>query len=731
MIPSETLDDIRSRLANRAEDVAKLLLPGGKRMGKKWKCGDTSGNPGSSLEVELEGDKAGIWNDSAAGHGGDLIALWQEARGLSFPAAAKEAGEFVRVEVPERTNTRRKAPLSREDYHYFDPDPEPAPTAATKQRKRSEAESGLSLDWESAVAAVKTKDIYDITGWRGFSLEFAEWLKTAKLIGKIGSQWAIPVHDETGAVVRAHIRTDNGWTYSPGSVNTPLVIGNPAKANTTLVFESQWDAFAVLDKLNAHLPENSGIYAAIITRGASSNTDISGIAARHLVICPQNDPPDKTNKDGRTPAQEWLVRVLGTSCKTATRAVFETPAGHKDANDWIKDDAPEHLDVFHQVIERSIDPLLREVFSTDQILSTNTDDDPDSMIGHRRRFLGRGGSFVIVGSSGIGKSTLIADLTLHAGAGVAWHGVTFRRPMRGLVVQAENDNGDVAEMLRGAIKASSLDRDQLAVARANILWRRESGFFGEDFCIWLEKLIVATRAEFVVVDPLLSFIGGDISRQEVASEFLRKWLQPVLNRTGVIIVCIHHTGKPPTDSKSRSAWSESDFAYLGIGSSELTNWARSVAVLTPHGVDTGRFRFLIAKRGSRAGMVDTFTGMKSTSIYLRHADEGLGWVQCEAPDPSEMTSRNGGRKQSVTPEDVLKAIGSPGTTVMKSMLIAELAFRHKVSDRTARERVDNLLMTGFIHVASSEPRKGGGKAVERIAAGPPPAKGNNQMETSL
>jgi hypothetical protein len=649
MILPETLADIRARLASRAEEVARVLLPGGKRTGKKWKCGDISGKPGSSLEVELEGDKAGVWNDSAAGSGGDLLRLWQEAKGLDFRAAVHEAAEFVRIPVQE-TDKRRKAPIRRDDYHYFDPEPEPAPTPAPKRRKRIEAEnSGPGLDWDAAVAAVKTADLYQLTDWRGYMLEFAQWLKSAQLIGKIGGQWAIPVHDDTGNVVRAHVRTDNGWTYTPGSVNTPLVIGNPAKANTTLIFESQWDAFSVLDRLGHH--ESPDYYAAIVTRGASSNTDLAEIltGAPLVIALPQNDPPEKKNKEGRTPAEDWLHRVKKSLPDSLDFRTAATPKEFKDLNDWMISVNPDRRAVEEICITYARSPDIRPFLTIRQLLEYPTEDDPNCLLG--RRYICRGGSLVLVGPSGAGKSTLMASMALHQAVGLPWCGLTPVRPLRQLIIQAENDDGDIAEMVKGALAAVRRDwtKDQYKLANEHIRFCKITSETGERFCQTLERQIRFHKADIVWVDPLLSFVGGDISKQDVASEFLREWLNPVLERTGAAVVFLHHTGKPSTDPKSRAGWSNSDFAYLGFGSSEITNWARAVVILSET-KEPKTYKMIFAKRGSRAAVKNS-AGAETDTIFIRQATEGISWSQCAEPVTEDDAPKKGGG--GVVTDDIL------------------------------------------------------------------------------
>ena len=68
-------DDIRTELIARMESVLTTMFPAGKKRRGKFLIGDILGSPGDSLEVVLEGDKAGLWTDRATGDGGDIFAL--------------------------------------------------------------------------------------------------------------------------------------------------------------------------------------------------------------------------------------------------------------------------------------------------------------------------------------------------------------------------------------------------------------------------------------------------------------------------------------------------------------------------------------------------------------------------------------------------------------------------------------------------------------------------------
>lgn len=58
---------VAQQLSRRAEEIARHLLPNGKRNGAEWCVGSTSGVEGQSLKVHLTGEKAGVWSDFATG----------------------------------------------------------------------------------------------------------------------------------------------------------------------------------------------------------------------------------------------------------------------------------------------------------------------------------------------------------------------------------------------------------------------------------------------------------------------------------------------------------------------------------------------------------------------------------------------------------------------------------------------------------------------------------------
>ena len=68
-------ESIRADLIARLDSVLATMFPAGKRRNGKFLIGDALGSPGDSLEVVLDGEKAGLWTDRATGDGGDIFTL--------------------------------------------------------------------------------------------------------------------------------------------------------------------------------------------------------------------------------------------------------------------------------------------------------------------------------------------------------------------------------------------------------------------------------------------------------------------------------------------------------------------------------------------------------------------------------------------------------------------------------------------------------------------------------
>lgn len=253
--------------------------------------------------------------------------------------------------------------------------------------------------------------------------------------------------------------------------------------------------------------------------------------------------------------------------------------------------------------------------------------DPNSVLG--QRWLCRKAMAILQGQSGIGKSSLLMQMAVSWALNKDFYGIRSTRPLKSLIVQAENDTGDMSEMFQGVCEKlgyplrnedGTPHTENRNYFRQYIDIRREACKTSDVFIEMMHRLIIRTKPDIVWADPLLTYIGDDVSKQVVVSHFLRSMLNPIIEATGVIWIWAHHTPKPSTDSKSKAHWTEKDMAYSGFGSSELVNAPReTITLYHPGYAPAGVFALTTSKR-SGSGMQDK-DGKFTKTIFLKHCED--------------------------------------------------------------------------------------------------------------
>ena len=221
-------------------------------------------------------------------------------------------------------------------------------------------------------------------------------------------------------------------------------------------------------------------------------------------------------------------------------------------------------------------------------------DDPNVLI--YGPWLERGAGALVVSTAGTGKSTHCMQFVHSMAAGVPFQRFTPRTKLRVWVFQTEDSPRRVEQ--------DRLDsRDELAEQFPETDWEEAServkfceilGSTGTDFLTQLSDTLSDAQREqespdVVVLNPFMAFIGGPINDSQYVTPFLRggeingkkTWgLQRILKEFLIATLLYHHTAKPPPE-KDLKAWVQSSFSeYQGAGSSDLTNWVRSVIVMT-------------------------------------------------------------------------------------------------------------------------------------------------------
>jgi len=319
-------------------------------------------------------------------------------------------------------------------------------------------------------------------------------------------------------------------------------------------------------------------------------------------------------------------------------------------------------------------------------------DSPDRLLG-KYRWLCRGSGNVLIGPAGMGKSSIALQACACWSCGRDFLGIEPAQPWRILIIQAEDDDGDIGEVWDSMNEGLDFSSAQRELITKNLAIVRDKVNTGERFLRKLPAYIEAHKPDIVILNPLLSFIGGDITKQEVASAFLRNGLNRINKDDKFAYILVHHTNKPHKSDGKGMNWSE--YMYYGAGSAELANWPRAIICLEPAEAE-GKFWLRFAKRGNRTGLLAKLGDPNSpegcyfqptTKLYIKHTDktvelEGGGtapMILWERIDEYTEDYASGGEKETKNPgpetkynnDDILANVPTGLANAMTATAIAK------------------------------------------------------------
>ncbi len=491
------------------------------------------------------------------------------------------------------------------------------------------------IDWNACVDAFTDDHKAKLAEWRGYRPEFVDLLVQEKLVGIANGNIAFPI-TAAGRVTGTHQKIKGGAWVTRGGTDKPWIIGND-HFDTVLLFESQWDAFAFMDATRWLETNMRAFSSIVITRGANKAKSVKNLfpTSGDIIAWMQNDPEDD---EGDSPAKSWLADLTQTIGRV--KAAWP-PEPHKDLNDWTRAGALS-ADIL-QLMESALIyrnpslPPLKPHLSFRKMLRFDPLNDDSCLLG--QRYLCKGGSAIWVGASGLGKSVLALQAAITFALNDSLFGLQPRKPLRSVILSAEDDEGDLSETFQGVIKAFGITESdpRFDIIMDSVFIYQESELKGLKAISYAEQLVLENKANFLWLNPLLSFYTGNPSDPEKSSEFTGA-LSAVQFNTGVCSMLVHHTGKPK-EAKSTKDWSIDDFSYIGLGSSVWTNWARAITVLQALPKHPGTFVLRFAKRGNRTGIIDdNFNPIRQ--VYLQHSTSGLCWLLSDfIPDSKSNAGR--------------------------------------------------------------------------------------------
>jgi len=573
-----TLDELKAHANSCVLDVCQHLFPRGKRVRAEWCVGDIDGSPGQSLKINVA-LKPGVFKDFANElvSGDNALELWRQRYNLpdileaarDFAAWASvpfertlRDGEVVEdqtasgvpVDEPRRNGThrpRRETNRPPRETPVRKPEP-PAP--------EFEAWPG----WDACVANVNDTSFQRLADERGLRIELVRYLNSLGVLGIFlrgdKPHWALPVIDAKGKVIACHYRTrhpdwtgegctnekgkpikKHAWSYEPtGRSPQPLIIGDPAKSSKVWVFESQWDAFAVMDAIHLDEMEQdwSQLFCILVTRGASNGKLVRRLAVegKTLILWPQNDEPDDK---GRVPSELWVTSIMEEAGQCPVRRV-EVPKQHADPNDWIKAEKPA-ADVVLQLVQaakpvrESKLPVVRDLWDYTEPAAR-----PVKPLEVVAGLLHRGSKLIIGGQSKARKSYSLLDLGLSVATGAEWWGFRCARA-RVLYLNFEIQEPFLVERIFTIAEAKKvpMPRHMLHTMTLRGIINPVEDMAGE----LVRTLLEMEPFGLVIFDPIYKLMGGKDENKAGDVTTVLNHLEHVAVKTGAAVAFGAHYSK--------------------------------------------------------------------------------------------------------------------------------------------------------------------------------------------
>jgi putative DNA primase/helicase len=189
---------------------------------------------------------------------------------------------------------------------------------------------------------------------------------------------------------------------------------------------------------------------------------------------------------------------------------------------------------------------------------------------------------IIAGAPGTAKSFVSLYLAGRITTGGIWPDIGKAAPQGAVILLASEDS--VEFTIRGRLDA--LGADATKIEKIDMVYTRdgngEKHFSLEDDLQELEKMVLATGARLVIIDPLNSYLGGkQTGFKDVEVRRVLDPLKELAERLGIAVVLLMHTKKGKEDE-----------IIYGIGGSvAFAAVARSIFFCTKDPETPGRFYF--------------------------------------------------------------------------------------------------------------------------------------------
>jgi KaiC/GvpD/RAD55 family RecA-like ATPase len=317
----------------------------------------------------------------------------------------------------------------------------------------------------------------------------------------------------------------------------------------------------------------------------------------------------------------------------------------------------------------------------------------------KNRYACRGSGFVLSGPSGVGKTSTTIQMAAQFALGRDFMGIVSLNKWRVLIIQAEDDDGDIGEVKDSVFRAMNYSDEEIQGIRERVFVQREKTHIGDRFLAILPEYLRKYKPDIVIINPLLSYLGGDVSKQEVTSKFLREGLNAINKDDKFMWLLVHHTNKPSNEKGAKK--NSNEYMYNMTGSSDIVNWARGIMTLEST-ENEGVFVFRLAKRGNRAGLRVNKSSdpirpewETQTKVYMKHSKQSIEFegqfvplIKWELARPEDIPAEDEekkasrvGRPESVALEDLLRVIPKEEKAARSAAVIKKAHMEISGSDR--------------------------------------------------
>ena len=110
---------------------------------------------------------------------------------------------------------------------------------------------------------------------------------------------------------------------------------------------------------------------------------------------------------------------------------------------------------------------------------------------------------MFIGPTGAGKSSMAMQLAIYFAIGKECFGLRPTAKLRSLIIQAENDEGDLYEMQNGIFEGCGLTPSERAEASQGVTVCTINDSTGQKFIAKVKALVAKYKPDFLFIDPLL------------------------------------------------------------------------------------------------------------------------------------------------------------------------------------------------------------------------------------